>query len=184
MPRLTDARMSDLRAKKITRNVRDTALTGFGVRVLPSGRKQFSLHSQHEGQRIWRIVDDPAEMTVAKARARGLLAARAVHDALPRSSLWVFPAVRGEGPLSKTTLTAFWFRVWAEAGLKNVRLHDLRHSYESQCVIAGVPLPIVSKLLGHSQCEMTLRYAHTADRYVEAAAECIGARIVELLQCE
>ena len=76
MPRLTDARVRDLRAKKTTRNVRDTALPGFGVRVLPSGRKRFFLHSQHEGQRIWKIVGDPADMTVAEARerARGLLA--------------------------------------------------------------------------------------------------------------
>ena len=76
MPRLTDARVCDLRAKKTTRNVRDTALAGFGVRILSSGRKRFFLHSQHDGQRIWKIVGDPADMTVAEARerARGLLA--------------------------------------------------------------------------------------------------------------
>ena len=68
--------MRALHTKKTTRNVRDTALAGFGVRVLASGRKRFFLHSQHEGQRIWKIVGDPADMTVAEARerARGLLA--------------------------------------------------------------------------------------------------------------
>ena len=76
MPRLTDTRVRDLRAKKTTKNIRDTALAGFGVRVLPSGRKRFFLHSQHDGQRIWKIIGDPADMTVAEARerARGLLA--------------------------------------------------------------------------------------------------------------
>ena len=76
MPRLTDARVRDLCAKKTTRNIRDTDLSGFGVRVLPSGRKRFFLHSQHDGQRFWKIIGDPADMTVTKARerARGLLA--------------------------------------------------------------------------------------------------------------
>jgi len=66
----------DLRKKKRTRNIRDTALAGFGVRVLPSGRKRFFPHSEHDGQRIWKIIGDPANMTVAEARerARGLLA--------------------------------------------------------------------------------------------------------------
>ena len=59
MPRLTDARVRDLRAKKTTKNIRDTALAGFGVRVLPSGRKRFFIHSQHDGQRIWKIIGDP-----------------------------------------------------------------------------------------------------------------------------
>ena len=68
--------MRDMRKKKRTRNIRDTALAGFGVRVLPSGRKRFFPHSQHDGQRIWKIIGDPANMTVAEARerARGLLA--------------------------------------------------------------------------------------------------------------
>ncbi len=62
-------------------------------------------------------------------------------------------------------------------------MHGLRHSYTSQCVMAGIPLPVMSKLLGYSQCTMTLRYAHAADRDVEAAAERVGARIAKLLQC-
>ena len=70
MPRLTDARVRDLRARKTTRNVRDTTLAGFGVRVLRGGGKRFFLHSQHEGQRVWKILGDPANMPVADARAR------------------------------------------------------------------------------------------------------------------
>jgi len=75
--RLTDARVRDLRPKKTTGNVRDTFLAGFGVRILPGGQKRFFIHVQHEGQRTWRIVGDPADMTVVEARerARGMLAA-------------------------------------------------------------------------------------------------------------
>ena len=45
----------------------------------------------------------------------------------------------------------------------------------------GVPLPVVARLLGHSKVTMTLRYAHTGDREVQAAAERVGARISKLL---
>ena len=75
--RLTDARVRTLRPAKTTRNVRDTVLAGFGVRVLPGGRKQFIIHVQHTGRRTWRIVGDPADMALAEVRekARSMLAA-------------------------------------------------------------------------------------------------------------
>ena len=361
MPRLTDARVRDLRAKNTTRNIRDTALAGFGVRVLPSGRKRFFLHSQHDGQRIWKIIGDPADMTVAEARARArdllasmrsgqpdrealfetvaeeafrrhgrrwkpstrlvirqyfnkhilprfagqriaditpqevrdwfaslhatpvsadrsmpvlsvimtvaeadglrpegsnpcrgikryrrhnrdrflsdtefgrlgkalcgkapsaavsliwLLAltgcrsseirtlrwadyrdghiflrdsktgprtvwlseaARAVLDALTRTSPWVFPAVRRKGPVSKKALSEAWSKVRSEAGLKDVRLHDLRHSYASVAIASGETVLAVGRLLGHRDPETTLKYAHHAEADAERAASAMGA---------
>lgn len=56
-----------------------------------------------------------------------------------------------------------------------MRLHDLRHRMASHAVMNGIPVPVVSRLLGHSNAQMTLRYAHLADRDIEAAAERIGA---------
>ena len=96
---------------------------------------------------------------------------------------YLFPSpLNPERPVSGNL--TLWYRIRREIGNEDVRLHDLRHSYASQCVMAGIPLPVVSKLLGHSQCAMTLRYTHAADRDVEAAAERVGARIAELLQSE
>ena len=74
-----------------------------------------------------------------------------------------------------------WFTLRKRAGIDDVRLHDLRHNYASQAVLNGVPLPTVARLLGHQQVSMTLRYAHVADREVEAAAERIGRMIAGLL---
>ena len=74
-----------------------------------------------------------------------------------------------------------WYRLRREAGLDDVRLHDLRHTYASHAVMKGTPLPVVAKLLGHSQTTMTLRYAHTGDRETEAAAERIGEVMSGLL---
>ena len=71
----------------------------------------------------------------------------------------------------------------ATAGSMRVRLVNLRfeplkrdlwHSFASQATMQGIPLPVVARLLGHAQVQMTLRYAHVSDRDVEAAAERIG----------
>lgn len=53
----------------------------------------------------------------------------------------------------------FW-RGIAAAGVRRIRIHDLRHSFASQLVIAGESLYAVQRLLGHSTAEMTSRYAH------------------------
>ena len=62
-----------------------------------------------------------------------------------------------------------------------MRLHDLRHTFASHAVLQGIPLPVVSRLLGHKRPSMTLRYAHVSDRETEAAAERIGAAIARAM---
>jgi integrase len=59
-------------------------------------------------------------------------------------------------------LQPFWRRVRARAGLKDVRIHDLRHTFASTAVSAGQGLPMIGKLLGHTQVQTTARYAHLA----------------------
>ena len=46
------------------------------------------------------------------------------------------------------------------AGIKNLRFHDLRHTFATRLVLSGVDLATVSKLLGHSTIQMTMRYSH------------------------
>ncbi len=52
----------------------------------------------------------------------------------------------------------------------------------SHAVMNGVPVPVVSRLLGHSSVRMTLRYAHLADRDIEAAAERVGQAMSAVLE--
>ena len=78
----------------------------------------------------------------------------------------------------------FWHRIRREAGIEDVRLHDLRHTHASHAVMNGVPLPVVSRLLGHSNVRMTLRYAHLGDREIEAAAERVGRTIAAIIGLE
>jgi integrase len=70
-----------------------------------------------------------------------------------------------------------WLRICERAGLQDVRIHDLRHSFASLAVLGGVPLYHVGKALGHRQASTTERYAHLADDPVRAVAEMIGEAI-------
>jgi integrase len=71
-------------------------------------------------------------------------------------------------------LQPFWQRVRARAGVKDVRIHDLRHTFASTAVASGQGLPMIGKLLGHTQVQTTARYAHLASESVKIAAESIA----------
>ena len=107
--------------------------------------------------------------------------ARAILARQPRGGgPYVFLAPDGT-PGPRPLELSLWRKVRREAGLADVRLHDLRHTFASQAVLAGVALPVVARLLGHVGERMTLRYAHVSDRDVEAAAERIGADLAAAL---
>ena len=72
-----------------------------------------------------------------------------------------------------------WQRLRESAGLSDVRLHDLRHSFASIAVSTGHTLPVIGKLLGHSKATTTERYAHLADDPLRAANDRIGAELAK-----
>jgi integrase len=67
-------------------------------------------------------------------------------------------------------------------GLVDVRIHDLRHSFASGAVALGEGLPMIGKLLGHTQVQTTARYAHLAVDPVKAAAERVSNNIAALVR--
>ena len=75
-----------------------------------------------------------------------------------------------------------WRRIRKRAGLDDVRLHDLRHSFASVAASGGLSLPMIGKLLGHSQTATTQRYAHLGADPVRAANEAIGERIAAAMK--
>ena len=110
--------------------------------------------------------------------------ARDILDRQHRTgSLFVFPSPLDASRPRSRSIT-IWDRVRKEAGIADVRLHDLRHTMASHAVMNGVPVPVVSRLLGHSNVQMTLRYAHLADRDIEAAAERLGHAMSALMDGE
>ena len=74
-----------------------------------------------------------------------------------------------------------WRRIRARAGLEDVRIHDLRHTFASNGVMLGQGLPMVGKLLGHTQPQTTARYAHLAAEPSLAAADQISQNLAEAL---
>ena len=109
---------------------------------------------------------------------RAAPAAVGLLETLPRrnDSPWVFPGGDRNGRLSGG-LDRAWRIVRASAGLEDVRLHDLRHSFASRALALGETLPMIGKLLGHHDIETTARYAHLAQDSVQEAAERIAGSI-------
>lgn len=88
---------------------------------------------------------------------------------------WVLPGRLPGRPL--TDLQPFWRRVRARAGLKDVRIHDLRHTFASFAAANGMSLHMIGKLLGHSSTQTTRRYAHLAESTVKVAANDVASAI-------
>ncbi len=131
----------------------------------------------------WREVDG-AVLADGKTGPRKVFLnaqARAIVERQPQTeSPYVFPSASDPARPADDYLR-LWYEARKRADLEDVRLHDLRHTFASHAVMQGVPLPVVARLLGHRDVRMTLRYAHVADREVEAAAERIGTAISSLL---
>ncbi|MBY0420860.1 MAG: tyrosine-type recombinase/integrase, partial [Parvularculaceae bacterium] len=75
-----------------------------------------------------------------------------------------------------------WRRIRKAAGLDDVRIHDLRHSFASVAVAGGASLPLIGALLGHSQPQTTARYAHLGNDPRLAAADAVATRIAAAMQ--
>lgn len=67
-------------------------------------------------------------------------------------------------------------------GLSDLRIHDLRHAFASVAVSSGMGLPIIGKLLGHTQAVTTQRYAHLASDPLKAAAATVADRIAAAMK--
>ena len=88
---------------------------------------------------------------------------------------WVIVGKQPNTHLS--TITADWYRLRARAGLDDVRIHDLRHSYASRALAAGESLSMIGKLLGHADIQSTARYAHLARETERLSAARVGGSI-------
>ena len=100
-----------------------------------------------------------------------------VLAALPRpaGNPWVIAGAKPDTRLPH--ITYYWYRVRKRAGLEDVRLHDLRHSFASRALALGEPLPMIARLLGHTKIQTTARYAHLARDSVRDSAERVAASI-------
>lgn len=88
---------------------------------------------------------------------------------------YVFPGAKKGTHL--VNVNKRWLKVREEAGLQDVRIHDLRHTFASIAVESGLGLPVIGGLLGHSNASTTQRYAHLAEDHAREAVEAIGKKI-------
>ncbi len=120
------------------------------------------------------ITDKHIELPDTKTGARRIplpSIARDVLNNLPRNPKNPY-AIAGRLPNQfATDLQHPWRRIRKLADLHDVRIHDLRHTYASNAVSNGMPIQMVGRLLGHSQIQTTMRYAHLADDPVQKAAD-------------
>lgn len=100
---------------------------------------------------------------------------------LPRAVDNPFVIVGQRPGMHLVNLEKPWRCVRAQAGLDDVRLHDLRHSFASIGAGAGLGLPMIGALLGHTQAATTARYAHLAADPLKAANELIGQHLQRLI---
>ena len=131
----------------------------------------------------WDDVDRTAgelRLRDAKAGPRMVPLTRplaAVLDGIARvpGNPWVVVGKRRPGRL--TNLDPYWQPIRAKAGLEDVRVHDLRHSYASRALALGESLPAIGKLLGHRKVSTTARYVHLMQDAAKAAASRVGDSI-------
>jgi integrase len=100
-------------------------------------------------------------------------AALEVLKAVPRIGRFVIAGAKPDEPYKN--LGRAWIDIRENAGLQDVRLHDLRHSFASLAAGRGVSLQMIGKLLGHRVSATTARYAHLAVDAASAVNEEIGA---------
>jgi integrase len=98
---------------------------------------------------------------------------------LPRVGAFVIAgqAAGTEDDKSRSDLNRPWRAIVRHAGLIGLRIHDLRHTHASIGAGLGLGLPIIGKLLGHTQPSTTARYAHLDTDPLRRASEHIGARL-------
>jgi integrase len=106
-------------------------------------------------------------------------AARELLASAERGSEFVIPGERPDR--ARADLNRPWRRIRKAAGLDDVRIHDLRHSFASVGASSGLGLPVIGALLGHRVSQTTARYAHLHNDPMRQAVERIGNEIAAKL---
>ena len=160
------------------------ALGKLGDKAAANAIRLLLLTGARQGELLsakWKDIDlelgiwtKPAATTKQAALHRVPLSAAAVQlltkmrGEADNDAEWLFPA---RGGRHRPHINEAWIRVREAAGIRDVHLHDLRHTYASVLASAGQSLAVIGALLGHSTPVTTHRYAHLFDDPLRAATE-------------
>ena len=203
MARLTAARLADIKVEAwlaavrqyrplIARIIAQTERRVLDGEQVPAADKLVSLFEPHtdiivKGSREVQY-GHKLNLSTGKTGARMVPLTPAVAGVLaeiPRvpDNPWV---IAGQKPGARmTNVNDPWLVVRARAGLEDVRIHDLRHSWASRALALGESLSMIGKLLGHNRIETTARYAHLArDTEKASAAKVAGSIGADILPAD
>jgi integrase len=172
-PRAKHAAKPDKRRTKLD----PFAAAAIRLLILTGARRREILDARWEHVDLERGIIHLQDSKTGKKPLYLSAAAQAVLASMPRvaDNPYIIAGAKEGAP--RTDLKKPWAAVCKAAGLKGVRLHDLRHSFASFGAGASLGLPISGKLLGHSQPATTHRYAHLDADPMRRAVETIGATI-------
>jgi site-specific recombinase XerD len=148
----------------------DTITLGLGLVVQRSGHRAFFWYRKVNGKPQWRSIGAFSDATVEDARRQAQqFNAEIGEDQLGPRQRQHDRGARRDG------------RRWLElackaAGVRDFHWHDLRHTFASRLVMAGVDLRTVSELLGHRSIQMTLRYSHLSAQHLHKAVAKLDRR--------
>jgi integrase len=153
-------------------------ITGYSDHLMPMALLALNtgLRRGELTQLTWNDIDfDNKLLTVRAGYAKS---GKTRHVPLSPGALRVLTKWRKQHPEGRLfnvgSVTKAWRALMEKAGIEDFRFHDLRHTFASWLVMAGVDLNTVRELLGHSDIKMTLRYAHLAPEHKAAAVARLG----------
>lgn len=160
-----------------------TAAHAIELLLLTGGRLNEILSAE------WEWVDEKRgllNLPDSKTGAKPIYLSAAAIDVLGRQkevrngSSFIFPSRSGEKHF--VNLRKSWVRICERSNVQDARLHDLRHTAASIAVGQGTSLAIVGKLLGHTQAQTTLRYAHVDSDPALRAVNEMGDAVTKAMQ--
>jgi len=162
------------------------------VNPIPLAAIRFALLTGYRRNEVlslrWKYLDEEngcarLEDTKTGYQIRPIgVSAFAVLKDLPQSSEWVFPATHGDGHF--VGLPKALARLCERAGLKDVSIHTLRHSFATTAVTMGFSELVIGGMIGHKSSSITARYAHVPDRTLVDVANQLSIKIAQLLDGE
>ncbi|MEH6696684.1 MAG: site-specific integrase [Hyphomonas sp.] len=176
------ARLGEALREAESRGVNSYAIAAIRLLILTGCRKNEVLALR------WEEVDlssGALRLSDSKTGAKQVLLgapARAILAELPRQFANPY-VICGRTPAEHLVgLQKVWVGVRAKAGLCDVRLHDLRHSFASVAARSGESLLIIGKVLGHSTAAATSRYAHLSNDPIRVAVEKTASEVGDMLR--
>nr|WP_223215719.1 site-specific integrase [Rhizobium herbae] len=166
---LTEAEASNAESPHMIAAIRLLILTGARLSEITTLRWEY-VDLEH---RLLRLPD-------SKTGKKDIVLNDAALDVLrrlPRALDNPYAIVGGRSGQHLVNVKGPWGRLRKKAGLDDLRIHDLRHSFASVAASMGESLPIIGKLLGHTQAQTTARYAHLQIDPLRAASNAIGVAV-------